>query len=139
MMMPAVRWSPCPGSTLKSGSRDSATFMRNVPEPQRQFAIRSRVAGGTSAGSSNRSYSSFGFTLATTARARITSPPVVTTPVARPPSTSTRSTPAQVRITAPASIAERAIAWVMAPMPPMAWPQAPLTPLLCPNTWCSST
>ena len=53
-MMPAVRCSPGPGSTLKSGNRDSATFMRKVPEPQRQLAIRSRVAGGTASAGSRR-------------------------------------------------------------------------------------
>ena len=49
MMIPAVRWSPSPGSTEKSGSRDSATFMRKVPEPQRQWRMRSAVAAGTAA------------------------------------------------------------------------------------------
>ncbi len=37
MMMP-LAWCGCgarPGLALKSGSADSATFMRKVPEPQR--------------------------------------------------------------------------------------------------------
>ena len=35
MMMPAVRWSPGSGRQVKRGSSESATFIRNVPEPQR--------------------------------------------------------------------------------------------------------
>jgi hypothetical protein len=43
-MMPAVWWSPTPepGRAVKFGSCESATFMRNVPEPQRQRRMRSR-------------------------------------------------------------------------------------------------
>ncbi len=35
MMMPAVRWSPGSGRQVKRGNSDRATFMRNVPEPER--------------------------------------------------------------------------------------------------------
>jgi hypothetical protein len=34
MMIPAVRWSPCPVRLVKFGSSDSATFIRKVPEPE---------------------------------------------------------------------------------------------------------
>ncbi len=46
-MMPAVWWSAhvCPGSAVKLGSSESATFMRKVPEPQRHPCMRRRNAG----------------------------------------------------------------------------------------------
>src|SRR5437588_603529 len=49
MMMPAVWWSAgaLPGRHVKSGNSDNATFMRNVPEPQRQWLMRSRNSSGT--------------------------------------------------------------------------------------------
>ena len=47
--------------------------------------------------------------------------------------------PAFDAMSTPASRQARAMAWVIAPMPPMAWPQAPCTPFTSPNTWCSST
>ena len=108
--------------------------MRNVPEPQRQFAMRSRTGAGTADGSSSRSYSSFGLTLATTLRARIVSPLSVTTPTALPFSTMISRTPTPVRISTPDAAADFAIACVIAPMPPMACPHAPLTPFTSPNT-----
>jgi len=64
---------------------------------------------------------------------------VVTTPTARPFSTITSATPASTRISTPRTTAARAIACVIAPMPPTAWPQTPFTPFTTPNTWCNST
>src|ERR1700730_16967296 len=42
MMMPEARCpaGAHPGKSVKSGNSDSATFMRNVSDPQRQFSIR---------------------------------------------------------------------------------------------------
>ena len=62
-MIPAVRWSPGPGSALNEGSADSATFMRKVPEPLRQFLMRSRNGFGNASAGTSRVYSSFGLTL----------------------------------------------------------------------------
>ena len=50
-MMPAVRWSPAPGSAVKEGRAISATFIRKVPEPLRQLVdaleeCRRQRAGG---------------------------------------------------------------------------------------------
>lgn len=47
MMMPAVRWSPSPGNAVNEGRALSATFIRKVPEPLRQFLMRARNAAGT--------------------------------------------------------------------------------------------
>ena len=47
MTMP-LAWCGCasaPGSAVKSGSADSATFMRNVPEPHLYAAMRARKSG----------------------------------------------------------------------------------------------
>jgi hypothetical protein len=41
-MMPEV-WCSLkvrPGNTVKSGNSESATFMRNVPDPHRQWRMR---------------------------------------------------------------------------------------------------
>ena len=35
MPLPWCGWAFFPGSTAKSGNSDSATFIRNVPDPQR--------------------------------------------------------------------------------------------------------
>ena len=64
----------------------------------------------------------FGSALETTVRAAISVPSSSTTPVARPPRVSMRATGAFVRISAPAAVAALAIAWVIAPMPPITWP-----------------
>jgi hypothetical protein len=101
--------------------------------------MRSRKSCGSAAGSMSEPYSSFGFKFDTTLRARIASPFSVTTPTARPASTSTSRTGLEVLISTPRSAAALAMAWLMAPMPPMACPQAPFLPLTSPNTWCSST
>ena len=38
---------------------------------------------------------------------------------------------------APAASAERAIAWLIAPMPPITWPQPPEIPSISPSAWWS--
>ena len=55
-------------------------------------------------------------------RAVISVPSSRTTPVARPPRVSILATGEFVRISAPAAVAALAIAWVIAPMPPITWP-----------------
>ena len=50
-----------------------------------------------------------------------------------------RRPPALVRMRAPRASAARAIACVMAPMPPSAWPHTPDLPFTSPKQWCSST
>ena len=47
--------------------------------------------------------------------------------------------PQFVRISTPRSMQARAIACVIAPMPPIAWPQAPFLPFTSPKQWCRST
>ncbi len=74
-----------------------------------------------------------------TVRARMTSPASVTTAAARPFSVRISRTGQAVRISTPRAAQALAMAWVIAPMPPMAWPQAPFLPFTSPNTWCSST
>ena len=39
----------------------------------------------------------------------------------------------------PEAIAAFAIAWVIAPMPPMAWPQTPFLPFTSPKQWWRRT
>ena len=45
-MMPAVRWSPSPGSAVNDGRALSATLIRKLPEPLRQCLMRARKAAG---------------------------------------------------------------------------------------------
>ncbi len=46
MMMPDVWWSATllPGSAVKLGRPESATFIRKVPEPQRQLRMRRKTS-----------------------------------------------------------------------------------------------
>ena len=76
---------------------------------------------------------SFGWRFETTARAAIFSPFAVTTPAARPFSTRISLTAAPVRISTPRAAQARAIACVIAPMPPIAWPQTPFLPFTSPK------
>ena len=69
--------------------------------------------------------------------ARISSPSARVTPTTRPSRTSIEATGALVRISAPAASAERAIAWLIAPMPPITWPQPPEIPSISPSAWWS--
>ena len=55
--------------------------------------------------------------------------------MAAPLRTSIEATSASVRISAPAASAERAIAALIAPMPPTTWPQAPSMPPHSPSAW----
>jgi hypothetical protein len=66
-------------------------------------------------------------------------PSASSTPAALPPSTTTCLTGASVRISTPLALQALAMAWVMAPMPPIAWPQAPFLPFTSPKVWCSIT
>ncbi len=94
MIIPLL-WCSCapfPGNAAKSGNSESATFMRNVPEPQRYAAMRARKSASTCSGSTRRSNRSFGFTLATMRAPSITVPSASSTPAARPALTITRAT-----------------------------------------------
>ena len=135
MMMPDVWCSAraLPGRQEKSGSSESATFMRNVPEPERQFEIRRRNSASSAAGSTSRVKSSFGFRFETTIFRAHRLAASVTTPTARPFSTITSRTAASVRISTPRASQQRAIACVIAPMPPIAWPHTPVLPFTSPK------
>ena len=76
---------------------------------------------------------SFGCRLDTTALAAIRSPLSVTTPAARPFSIRISFTAQFVRISTRRSAQARAIACVIAPMPPMAWPHTPFRPFTSPQ------
>ena len=128
-----------PGSTVKSGSSDSATFIRNVPEPHLYAAMRARKSSGRCSGATSSSNRSFGLTFATTREARRASPLASVTPAARPPSTITERTAESVRSVTPRAAHSFAIASVIAPMPPRACPHWPRLPFTSPKTWCSST
>jgi len=54
MMIPELwcGWACFPGRQAKSGSSDSATFMRNDPEAQRQRSILERKSASSAPGSS---------------------------------------------------------------------------------------
>ena len=123
----------------KRGNSPSATFMRKVAEWLRYAATRRRVSGASRVGSSNLPSSSCGCRFPATDRALILRPLAVITPQARPASTQISRTGAAVSISAPRARAKAAIAWVIAPMPPLACPQAPTRPFTSPNAWCSST
>ena len=55
------------------------------------------------------------------------------TPLARPSLTMTSATSKSVSISTPRFFASRAIASVIAPMPPMAWPHTPFLPFASPK------
>ncbi len=115
--------------------------MRKVPEPQRQCAhARAGSRPGSAAGSTSFVNSSCGLRFETTARA--------SQPLAVVGDDADRAAllhehlatgAAGADLDAARRAAAFAIAWVIAPMPPMAWPQAPFLPFTSPNTWCSST
>ena len=124
---------------MKSGNSLSATFMRKVPEPVFMPVNSVRVFGVTALSGTRSRNNSFGPTLAATARAKISSPLVSTTPVTAPSAVMISRTLALVRMCTPRRAADDAMARVMAPMPPMACPQAPRLPFTSPKQWCSST
>ena len=95
--------------------------------------MRARKSAGRTAGSRSRSKVSFGCRFETTARAAILSPSAVTTPTARPFSITISLTALLERISTPRAAQARAIAWVIAPMPPIAWPQTPRLPFTSPQ------
>ena len=101
--------------------------------------IRASTAGGIASRGTSVCNRRCGSTLAITKPARIAVPSSSTTPAARPRSTVTSRTGERVSMRTPCAPAARAIACVIAPMPPMACPQAPCLPFTSPNTWCSST
>ncbi len=70
---------------------------------------------------------------AATAAARIVSPLSVSTPTARPFSTRTRRTRVESLMSTPWVTAAFAMAWVIAPIPPIAWPQTPFFPFTSPK------
>ena len=47
-------WQPPPDSAENEGSRDSATFMRKVPEPLRQRCMRVRNSGASAPAGTSR-------------------------------------------------------------------------------------
>ena len=51
----------------------------------------------------------------------------------------TRRTRVESLISAPRAAAAFAMAWVIAPMPPIAWPQTPFLPFTSPKLWCRRT
>ena len=122
-----------PGRQEKLGSSESARFMRNTPEALRHEAMRAQKSAGSKAGSTSLSKVSFGWRFETTARAAIVSPRSVTTPTTRPFATRISFAAESVRISTPRAAQARAIAWVIAPMPPTAWPQAPFLPFTSPK------
>ena len=141
MTMPEPWWSCCclPGRHKKSGSSDSATFMRKVPEPDLRPLKRAASSGSTAPSGTRSRNSSFGGTLAATVRAAMRSPDASRTPATLPSSMMRPATGASRRMPAPRVCAASAMALVMAPMPPTAWPHTPLLPLTSPKQWCSST
>ena len=79
----------------------------------------------------------FGCAPEATIGARSSSPSASVTPTTAPLRTSIEATSAPVQISAPALSAERAIALLIAPMPPITWPQAPSIPPHSPSAWWS--
>ena len=57
MMIPEPWWSAGaePGRAVKLGRRDSAMFIRKVPEPQRQRAMRAAKSAATASFGTMRS------------------------------------------------------------------------------------
>ena len=77
---------PCRAGRGKSGSSDSATFMRKVPEPDLRPVKRAASSGSTAPSGTRSRNSSFGGTLAATARAAMRSPDASRTPATLPSS-----------------------------------------------------
>ena len=133
MMMPAVRWLPFLGSTVNFGSSDSATFIRNVALSHFQACIRARRV---------RAHRALGYQ-SVEQEPRVDAGDDRPCPRhALPAGDHARGSAAvddhlfrrRVEEDVDASFAAaRAIAWVIAPMPPIAWPHAPGTPAASPN------
>ncbi len=100
-----------PGIVGKSGRPSSSTITFTTGPAWRQPSGASSPA---------RTDVRRGSALESTTRASISSPPTVTTPAARPSSSSTRSTGVSRRTFAPASSAAALSAFVTEPMPPRA-------------------
>ena len=141
MMMPDA-WCSAharPGKAVKSGNSESATFMRNVPEPQRQFSMRRRNSLGQCERIDKVEVEELGinpcgdgrgadrFALV---RLNADGAPIFDNDPAHP----RRKPDVHAVVTA-----AFAMAWVMAPMPPIAWPQTPFLPFTSPKLWCRRT
>jgi hypothetical protein len=116
------------GSAVKSGSSPRARLILTTPLRERQRSMSATKSAGSSARSTCSRKVILGWMAVTTTGACSSSPPASTTPVARPPETSTRSTRAPVRTVAPRATAERWMASATAPMPPSGKPQLPRWP-----------
>jgi hypothetical protein len=116
------------GSAVKSGSSARARLTLTTPLRDFQRWMSATKSPGSSARSTCSRKVILGWTAVTTTGAYTSSPPRSTTPRARPPATSTRSTLASVRTAAPSPSAERRIASATAPMPPSGKPQLPRWP-----------
>ena len=130
-----------PGRQVKSGSSQSATFMRNVPEPDLD-ADEARASSGSTASAGTRSRnSSFGGDVGgDRARRDVLARREHDARAPCRRSSAAARTRASVRIVRAARSRRSApCACVMAPMPPSAWPQTPRLPFTSPKQWCSST
>ena len=102
--------------------------------------VAHEVVGQVARGRRGRGRRSCGCRLVTTTGARSSVPSASTAPCTRPPFTSSRSTRASVRISAPNDSAERRIAADTPPMPPSGKPQLPSCPSpTSPMEWCAMT
>ena len=123
MMMPAVWWSAgvLPGRQVKSGSSASATFMRNVPEPQRQWLMRSRNSAGSVPAGEQLQVQQLGVEVGDHRRGAERLARLGHDPDGAPALDDAPRAPASPRGSARrARRATLAMAWVIAPMPPMA-------------------
>src|SRR5215207_7503161 len=131
--------STLPGIAVRSGSSESARL--TLAEGLRFLKVPSSPtssSGRCCAPSSERSVV-WGWAPETTTPASILVPSDRVTPVVRTPTTPMAATSALVRISAPAALAEAAIASETPPIPPRTKPQPPVTPSISPILWCKST
>ena len=130
------------GSSAAAGKagRPSSTRLTLATRPGvRMFDARQRSDGPTATGSTRVVSSRFGSTLATIARAAISSPDARAMPVAGPSEAVTATTSAPVRISPPAARAAEARASTRAPGPPAAKTVSPDAPPSLPAASSRST
>src|ERR671910_486418 len=137
--MAPPRWSPGPGSALKSGSSERARLIFTTP--LREFhrsMLPTKSSGKSSLLSCSRNVI-LGCVAATTTSASSSSPPSSTTPLTRPSLCKIRSTGAFVLTSAPNSSAELLRASETAPIPPLGYPQELRPRPASPISWCINT
>jgi hypothetical protein len=110
------------GIPVTVGSSASTRFTFALGPSILMPATALRKSSGSALGSTSLRNVLFGSAFESTRREESSVPSSSTTPLETPSSTEMRATGALVRISTPALRQAEAIAWVIAPIPPITWP-----------------